>query len=114
MILLLCSDGLVTCSASLLIRTKVPIITHFEQKIFGQYPLDSICVTEYSLLSIALRTEKEERDDSDKSRAFLNKHELDYNRLSERVRICWNTFYSAELIWVLTGIPGHRLSPVDL
>lgn len=53
-------------------------------------------------MSIALRTKKKERDDSDKSRAFLNKHELDYNRLSERVRIHWNTLYSAELIWVLT------------
>lgn len=61
--------------------TKVAVIIHIEQCIFGQYPSDIICVTEYPILGIALRAKKGERDDSDKSCAFLNKCELGYNRL---------------------------------
>lgn len=92
---------------------KNTVIIHLEQEISGQYPFDMICITKYPLLDIALRTRKEERDDCDKSRAFLNKHELNYKRL------LWKSWNMLEKFSIhqsssgsLSGILGHGFWPV--
>lgn len=93
---------------------KNTVIIHLEQEISGRYPFDMICITKHPLLDIALRARKEERDDCDKSRAFLNKHELNYKRLPWK---SWNMLenfsihQSSSGSWQ-SGILGHGFWPV--
>lgn len=86
--LVLCANGLVTCSVSSLMMTKITIIICIEQSIFGQYPLDIICVPEYPLLRIALRT-KREREVTDKSGAFQISVNWVISGCAERAGISW-------------------------